>query len=30
VWLDRPVSVTADWGSNVECPCRASLYETSK
>lgn len=28
VWLDR--SVTADRGSNVECPCRASIYETSK
>ena len=30
VWLDRSVSVTADRGSNVECPCQASLYETSK
>lgn len=30
VWLHRSVSVTADRGSNVECPCQASLYETSK
>jgi hypothetical protein len=29
-WIGRPVCLSADRGSNVECPCQASLYETSK